>query len=122
MFTTVMSRMIMSWALSMMARAIPGRPEPRRGDPAGLPASRPANPLTPLTPLAPSAPSGACEEDKMPPWLSISGRPRSGRPRRWAIDLALPAVVLPTMMMDHRYKYGGPPVADRPLAGRYYQE
>jgi hypothetical protein len=33
MFTTVMSRMIMSWALSMMARAIPGRPEPRLGDP-----------------------------------------------------------------------------------------
>ena len=26
MFTTVMSRMIMSWALSMMASAIPGRP------------------------------------------------------------------------------------------------
>ena len=26
MFTTVMSRMIMSWAPSMMARAIPGRP------------------------------------------------------------------------------------------------
>jgi hypothetical protein len=43
MFTTVMSRMIMSWALSMMASAIPGRP-------LGL--------------------SGAREKDKMPPRLS----------------------------------------------------
>src|SRR6266481_8917883 len=42
----------------MMARAIPGRP------------SRARFPLIPLTSLASSAPCGACNEDKMPPWLS----------------------------------------------------
>src|ERR1700746_3416293 len=52
----------------MMARAIPGRPSCAR------------LPLTPLTPLASSAPCGACEEDKMPPWLS--GHANS-RPQRW---------------------------------------
>jgi hypothetical protein len=30
--------------------------------------------------------------------------------------------VLPTRMMDHLYECGRPPVADRPLAGRYDQE
>jgi len=82
----------MSWALSMMARAMPGR------------ARSPLTPLTltPLTPLASSAPCGACEEDKMPPWLT--GHAISPPP-------------------DECRRGGGrPPVADIPLAGRYDRE
>ena len=70
----------MSWALSMIASAIPGRPEPRLGDPV-----TPSRARSPLTPGAPAAPCGACEEDKMPPWLS--GHAIS-RPPLWNIDAA----------------------------------
>ncbi len=51
MFTTVASRMIMSWALSMMARATPARLE---GLTVSIPASR------------------VRKEDNMPPWRSGS--------------------------------------------------
>ena len=108
----VLSRMIMSCALSMMARAIPGLPDPR----LGRSPSRTPSPLTPLTLPAPSAPCGACEEDKednkMPPWLSDHA---ISRPRRWDTD------VVPTAL-EHRRGSRQAPAADRPLAGRYDQE